>query len=494
MPQRFWASEREERARTDATMRARRDPVGPARSTRSTEGEIVVTNTNVVRPSAWSAALWALALGTACGGDGGPEDAGFLRPAGAPVQAAESAAATSPGGSSAPAPVPAKAPAEAARSAPVPAPPTPSKPAPAAPRGNAAAPAPDASDLELAAALLQQPYAGFSAVLQRRGAALPAARRDLLTAFSAAVWGQVEAARDVAARLERSGEIAAGERERLARALEPGAGRPVAASLSNTVSPLERAMDLALLAREARAASAAGRPAAAAPLWSELLLAEIQSPWATDREALANWTAALLEAQSGHRWNPRGEWPSVEVTVKPGDSLIAIRKRVLAERPELLLCTGLIARANGLANENSIRPGDVLRVPTERASALVDVSSRWALYLLGNEVVAAWEVGVGKDEGTTRVGTYTVGDKQNEPMWFQSGKAPVPYGDPQNPLGTRWLAWNENGKGTSLGFHGTNDPEGVGGRVSMGCVRMRNEDVELLFEILPRDATVVVRP
>jgi lipoprotein-anchoring transpeptidase ErfK/SrfK len=356
------------------------------------------------------------------------------------------------------------------------------------------APAADASDLELSAALLQRPYADFAALLQRRGETLPAARRDLLAAFSAAVWGQVEAARELAGRLEPSGEISAGERERLARALDPGARHAVPAALATTASPLERAMDLALLAREARAAAEAGRPAQAGPLYSELLLAEIQSPWATDRDALAGWTAALMAAQASQRWNPRGEWPGFEVTVRPGDSLIAIRKRVLSERPELLLCTGLIARANGLSDEDAIRPGDVLRIPTERASALVDVSSRWAFYLLGDEVVAAWEVGVGKEEGSTRVGTYTVGDKQSEPMWFQPGRAPVPFGDPENPLGTRWLAWNENGKGTSLGFHGTSDPDGVGGRVSLGCVRMRNADVEMLFDILPRDATVVVRP
>jgi hypothetical protein len=253
-------------------------------------------------------------------------------------------------------------------------------------------------------------------------------------------------------------------------------------------------MDMALAVREALEASSAGRPAQAARLWSELLLKELQSPWATDRETLSNWSAALMQAQAGHAWNPRGEWPSVETTVRAGDSLIAIRKRVLSERPELLLCTGLIARANGLRDENAIRPGEVLRIPTERASALVDVSSRWALFLLGNEVVAAWEVGVGKEEGSTRLGTYTIGEKQREPMWFQPGRQPVPYGDPENPLGTRWLAWNENGKGTSLGFHGTSDPGGVGGRVSLGCVRMRNADVEVLYEILPRDATVVVRP
>lgn len=449
---------------------------------------------NVVRRANWAAALWALALGAGCGGDGNSEDAGFLRAAGAPVQAAEGApgagTATPAQSTAAPSTAPSAVRAVESTAKTGAATTTPTK----APRPEDKVPAAaDASDLELCAALLQRPHADFVARLQARGPALSAARRELLTAFSAAAWGQIDVARASAAKLERSREISSGERERLARALDPGARRAVAASLATSVSPLERAVDLALAAREAREASASGRSPLAAGLWSELLLEELQSPWATDRETLSSWSKALMEAQAAHRWSPRGEWPSVEATVRPGDSLIAIRKRTLAERPELLLCTGLIARANGLRDEDSIRPGDVLRIPTDRASALVDVSSRWALFLLGNEVVAAWEVGVGKEEGSTRLGTYTIGEKQREPMWFQPGRDPVPFGDPENPLGTRWLAWNENGKGTSLGFHGTNDPTGVGGRVSMGCVRMRNEEVEVLYDILPRDASVVVR-
>lgn len=449
----------------------------------------MIRSSNAARATRWFAALGLLVLGSGCGQDGGAEDTGFLRAAGAPVQAAEppAAAAAPSQTTAAPTAVPAP-PTERAAPAPTAAPVQP-------PRNDAPATiAADASDLELCAALLQRPHADFAALLQARGPSLAPARRELLGAFSAAIAGQIDAARTAAAKLERSKEVSAGERERLARALDPQARRAVAAALATNVSPLERAMDMALAVREAREASRAGRSAQAAGLWSELLLEELQSPWATDRETLANWSAALMAAQAGHRWNPRGEWPSVETTVRAGDSLIAIRKRVLSERPELLLCTGLIARANGLRDENAIRPGEVLRIPTERASALVDVSSRWALFLLGNEVVAAWEVGVGKEEGSTRLGTYTIGEKQREPMWFQAGRQPVPFGDPENPLGTRWLAWNENGKGTSLGFHGTSDPDGVGGRVSLGCVRMRNEDVEVLYEILPRDATVVVRP
>ena len=41
---------------------------------------------------------------------------------------------------------------------------------------------------------------------------------------------------------------------------------------------------------------------------------------------------------------------------------------------------------------------------------------------------------------------------------------------------------------------GTNDPDGVGGKVSAGCIRMRNEDVEELYELLPVGSRVVVQP
>jgi lipoprotein-anchoring transpeptidase ErfK/SrfK len=79
-------------------------------------------------------------------------------------------------------------------------------------------------------------------------------------------------------------------------------------------------------------------------------------------------------------------------------------------------------------------------------------------------------------------------------MWAPVGREPVPFGDPENPLGTRWLEWRLDGERTSLGFHGTNDAASVGRRVSEGCIRLRNPDVERLYEILPLGAEVRVQP
>ena len=114
------------------------------------------------------------------------------------------------------------------------------------------------------------------------------------------------------------------------------------------------------------------------------------------------------------------------------------------------------------------------------------------VYLHGDEAVAAWPIGVGKQGEETPIGQFTVGPKQRDPVWFRPGHEPVAFGDPENPLGTRWLPWFQNGVKTGYGFHGTNDDAGVGARVSKGCVRMHNRDVEILYDILPQSARIVV--
>jgi lipoprotein-anchoring transpeptidase ErfK/SrfK len=255
----------------------------------------------------------------------------------------------------------------------------------------------------------------------------------------------------------------------------------------------DRASEAAARERGALALLEEGQPAAAARAVSDLLAWGVTAEPPADRATLSRWTEMLRRSQAQHRWNRKGAWPALEVEVRPGDSLIAIRKRVLQANPELLLCTGLVARANQLPNERAIRPGDVLRVPTDRASVLVDLGARWALYRLGDEVATAWEVGIGKEGSETPPGTYAIGVKQMNPAWLPEGREPVAFGDPDNPLGTRWLAWYQDGRNTHLGFHGTGQG-GIGERVSEGCIRMLNPDVELLFEILPEGAEVVVQP
>ena len=239
----------------------------------------------------------------------------------------------------------------------------------------------------------------------------------------------------------------------------------------------------------------AGQSAEAARALSDLISdALIPGGEGENRRDIERWVDGLERAQERHRWRARGEWPSVDFKVEPGEGLIMLRKRVLEQHPGLLISTGLIARANQLTRPDTLQPGDTLRIPVDRANMLVDLSARWAFYRFGDEIAAAWPVGVGKPGQETPAGQYTVGIKQEHPPWHPRGREMVPYGDPENPLGSHWVGWiDENGRTTDVGFHGTSEEGGVGGAVSRGCLRMKNADVEVLHDTLPQGAAVTVQ-
>jgi lipoprotein-anchoring transpeptidase ErfK/SrfK len=44
---------------------------------------------------------------------------------------------------------------------------------------------------------------------------------------------------------------------------------------------------------------------------------------------------------------------------------------------------------------------------------------------------------------------------------------------------------------TGYGIHGTIDPGSIGKNLSMGCVRLRDEDIALVFELLAERISVV---
>jgi lipoprotein-anchoring transpeptidase ErfK/SrfK len=46
----------------------------------------------------------------------------------------------------------------------------------------------------------------------------------------------------------------------------------------------------------------------------------------------------------------------------------------------------------------------------------------------------------------------------------------------------------------SYGIHGTNEPDSIGYSLSHGCVRLHNEDVEKLYEMVDIGTVVVIGP
>lgn len=108
----------------------------------------------------------------------------------------------------------------------------------------------------------------------------------------------------------------------------------------------------------------------------------------------------------------------------------------------------------------------------------INLASRILTLYRGNVRERSYPVGVGKYSTPTPVGYYTVENKEINPTWIDPDDTDVsiPAGG-ANPLGYRWIGFSGN-----YGIHGTNRPDTVGHYASNGCVRMRECDVEDLYE------------
>lgn len=97
-------------------------------------------------------------------------------------------------------------------------------------------------------------------------------------------------------------------------------------------------------------------------------------------------------------------------------------------------------------------------------------------------------------ESATPEGVFPIVVKAVNPQWKNvpgtikkkvNGKV-VTVPNPANPLGPRWNGLSVNGdQGLMYGIHGTNNPSSIGKHISHGCIRMNNQDVIKLFDIVP---------
>lgn len=148
-----------------------------------------------------------------------------------------------------------------------------------------------------------------------------------------------------------------------------------------------------------------------------------------------------------------------------------------------------IQRSNSIPENSSIiRLGETLRIYRGDWKIVVSKSNHLLLLMDGDELFKIYMVGIGKQERTPN-GTFIISAKVKEPPWYSSDGKVIPFGDPANMLGTRWLALQPTGETPAhkgLGIHGTWVPETIGTSSSNGCVRMRNREVEELYAIVPR--------
>ncbi len=104
-----------------------------------------------------------------------------------------------------------------------------------------------------------------------------------------------------------------------------------------------------------------------------------------------------------------------------------------------------------------------------------------------------YKVAIGQDDWQTPTGNFSILSKLENPAWQHPlTKEEIPPG-PGNPLGTRWLGFWTDGQ-AQIGFHGTDQEDLIGEAVSHGCVRMRNRDIQALYDQVAVGTPVTVVP
>ena len=176
-----------------------------------------------------------------------------------------------------------------------------------------------------------------------------------------------------------------------------------------------------------------------------------------------------------------------------GDPLVDVHVIARGETLETIaksyyLTAGLLARVNNIGNPNLIRQGQRIKIIHGPFHAVVSKSSFHIDVYLKDTLVKRFPVGLGTDDSTP-TGEWVCKNKLINPRYHppRGGKA-IEADDPENPLGERWIGIEGVGGEamyqSGYGIHGTIDPESIGKAVSMGCIRLLNEDVEFLYDLL----------
>lgn len=189
---------------------------------------------------------------------------------------------------------------------------------------------------------------------------------------------------------------------------------------------------------------------------------------------------------------------TMEYTIRSGDVLSKLPREM-----GLLVPWRFIGTVNRIDDPARIRVGQRIKLVTGPFHALVHKSEHRMDVYLGDGAeqvfVRSFDVGLGENDGTP-IGRWRIGTKVQNPDWRNPRTGEYfSSDDPENPIGEWWLALEPDEErlkdATSYGIHGTIDPDSIGDDRSMGCVRMRDADIAIVYELLRSGSSYVeIRP
>lgn len=189
------------------------------------------------------------------------------------------------------------------------------------------------------------------------------------------------------------------------------------------------------------------------------------------RQRIEHTSASIYSASQPHYMKP--------YVVRDGETLGEIAEKY--DVPWTYL-----ARLNRVSPER-LRAGSKLKVIRGPFNAVVDLKDfRLTIHAHGY-YVRHYPIGIGKAQSTP-VGEFQVRDKLENPTYFAPEGGVIEADDPTNPLGEFWV-----GFGDGYGIHGTIEPDSIGKAESRGCIRLRDQDIAEVFDLLTVGSTVLIR-
>ena len=174
----------------------------------------------------------------------------------------------------------------------------------------------------------------------------------------------------------------------------------------------------------------------------------------------------------------------------------------LAERRRLIERYRLVSQfeelssvAKDIARDDRIRV-EVTDTNVDENEIVVDVDNRTLHFYAPSGLRVSFPVATARPD-IQDYGVMRITKKRNQPTWIPTPNQRLLDPDlpaivkpgPDNPLGSRALNLSRG----YLRIHGTNEPETIGEAVSDGCVRLTNEHVELLYEMVDVGISVEIR-
>lgn len=136
--------------------------------------------------------------------------------------------------------------------------------------------------------------------------------------------------------------------------------------------------------------------------------------------------------------------------------------------------------------------GSFAALPVQAETSIrISLKDRYLTLFDDGKVIGKYPIAIGAPETPTPAGDYAITKMDPRPIYHKKGKVIAP--GPKNPVGVRYMAYVQIGSG-EYAIHGTAWPNWVKLRaaVSLGCIRMLNNDVIQVFNRIKVGTPVIV--